>query len=147
MLRWIGRLLRGSNVTQTPVGEQAPPIPAVRCPRLGRTPRRDAGLVDATARTAWRALSPPIVNRSAGWTIAVEDEPPADDPDVLGHCVADAQLIVLYRMPHLELAPTRRALEREVTDTVLHEVAYMLGLDDEAAVEALGPLRLPRGRQ
>jgi len=30
-----------------------------------------------------------------------------------------------------------------VAETVLHEVAHALGLDDEEAVSALGPLGLP----
>ena len=145
MLRWIAQLLGRDGPRQELAA--APVIPVAGRPRLGRSPRRDAGLVDATARATWQALAPAITNRLAGWTLAVEDEPPADDPDVLGHCYADAQLIVIYRLPHLELAPTRRSLEREVADTVLHEVAHALGLDDEAAVSALGPLRLPQRRR
>lgn len=144
MLRWIARLLGHDRPRQEPAGASV--IPVAGRPRLGRAPRRDAGLVDATARATWRALAPAITNRLAGWTLVIEDEPPAEDPDVLGHCYADVQLIVIYRLPHLELAPTRRSLEREVVDTVLHEVAHALGLDDEAAVGALGPLRLPHRR-
>ena len=141
MLRWIAQILGRDRIAEEPADTSV--IAVARRPRLGRAPLRDAGLVDATARATWQALAPAITRRLAGWTLTVEDEPPVDDPDVCGHCYADAQLIVIYRLPHLELAPTRIALEREVAETVLHEVAHALGLDDEEAVSALGPLGLP----
>ncbi len=39
--------------------------------------------------------------------------------------------ITLYRLPHAAGARTRAELEQEVADTVWHEVAHYLGLDED----------------
>ncbi|MGE9808009.1 MULTISPECIES: metallopeptidase family protein [unclassified Janibacter] len=75
----------------------------------------------------------------------VEDEPPADDPDLLG--VYDGvplterdggwglgalpDRIVLFRGPLTRMCEDREELLDEVAITVVHEVAHHFGIDDE----------------
>lgn len=40
-------------------------------------------------------------------------------------------VITLYRLPILECCETRLEVEREIADTLWHEVAHYLGLDEE----------------
>jgi predicted Zn-dependent protease with MMP-like domain len=79
--------------------------------------------------------------------VQVEDEPPADDPDLLGlydgWSMTDAadglggfgarlpDRIVVYRRPLLAMSETREELVEEVRITVVHEVAHHFGLDDD----------------
>ena len=75
--------------------------------------------------------------------VLVEDDPPADDPQLLGLydgvALTDreanyaAQLpdrISLYRRPLLAMCDTVEQLEDEVRITVVHEVAHHFGIDD-----------------
>ncbi|MCY7402540.1 MAG: metallopeptidase family protein [Nocardioides sp.] len=75
--------------------------------------------------------------------VLVEDEAPADDPDLLGlydglalterpanHAGMLPDRILLFRGPLLEVADTVEDLEEEVRITVVHEVAHHFGLDD-----------------
>lgn len=75
--------------------------------------------------------------------VLVEDDAPADDPDLLGLydgvALTDreanyaAQLpdrILLFRGPLLDLCDTVEQLEDEVRITVVHEVAHHFGIDD-----------------
>jgi len=75
--------------------------------------------------------------------VLVEDEAPADDPDLLGlydgvalterEANYAAQLpdrIFLFRGPLLDLCDTVEQLEDEVRITVVHEVAHHFGIDD-----------------
>ncbi len=75
--------------------------------------------------------------------VLVEDEAPADDPDLLGlydgvalterEANYAAQLpdrIFLYRGPLLAMCDTAEQLEAEVRITVVHEVAHHFGIDD-----------------
>jgi len=75
--------------------------------------------------------------------VLVEDDAPADDPDLLGLydgvALTDreanyaAQLpdrIFLFRGPLLDLCDTVQQLEDEVRITVVHEVAHHFGIDD-----------------
>jgi predicted Zn-dependent protease with MMP-like domain len=75
--------------------------------------------------------------------VLVEDDPPDDDPDLLGiydgvsltERTADhADLpdrITIFRNPLLELCETPEELVREVRITVVHEIAHHFGIDDD----------------
>ena len=82
--------------------------------------------------------------------VLVEDEAPADDPELLGlydgvalterEANYTAQLpdrIFLYRGPLLAMCDSAEQLEEEVRITVVHEVAHHFGIDD-ARLHALG---------
>ena len=73
-----------------------------------------------------------------------EDEPPGDDPHLLG--VYDGvpltergsfwaagslpDRITIFRGPTLRMCRTREQVRREVTVTVVHEIAHHFGIDD-----------------
>jgi predicted Zn-dependent protease with MMP-like domain len=76
--------------------------------------------------------------------VLVEEDPPEDDPDLLGLydgvALTDAgfdlggQLparILIFRRPLLALCESREELEEEVRITVVHEVAHHFGIDDD----------------
>ncbi|WP_109473103.1 metallopeptidase family protein [Ornithinimicrobium cavernae] len=80
----------------------------------------------------------------------VEDEPPADDPDLLG--VYDGvplterddmfggampDRITIFRGPTLRMCEDREDVIDEVAVTVVHEIAHHFGIDDEK-LHALG---------
>jgi len=74
--------------------------------------------------------------------VLVEDEPPADEPDLLGvyegvsltERTADhtglPDRITVFRRPLLEMCETPEELVREVRITVVHEIAHHFGIDD-----------------
>ena len=74
--------------------------------------------------------------------VLIEAEPGDDDLDLLeddgnellgifrNHPPLPIQ-IVIFRGPILRTAHTRRQIEREVRDTVIHELGHYFGLDDE----------------
>jgi predicted Zn-dependent protease with MMP-like domain len=75
--------------------------------------------------------------------VLVEDEPPADEPDLLGvyegvsltERTADhtglPDRITVFRRPLLEMCETPEELVREVRITVVHEIAHHFGIDDD----------------
>src|SRR3954453_6271826 len=76
--------------------------------------------------------------------VLVEDDPPADDPDLLGlyegialterwgDPVMDLPArIFIFRNPLLDLCADEEELETEVRITVVHEVAHHFGIDDD----------------
>lgn len=80
----------------------------------------------------------------------VEDEPPADDPDLLG--VYDGipltergdlwggqmpDRITIFRGPTLRMCQDRDEVIDEIAITVVHEIAHHFGIDD-AKLHALG---------
>ena len=92
--------------------------------------------LDGTARRVGARLVDNVV-------VLVEDEPPEDDPDLLGlydglalteragdHAGA-AGPDLLFRGPLLTCATTEAELVDEVRITVVHEVAHHFGIDDE----------------
>ena len=74
--------------------------------------------------------------------VLVEDQPPPDDPDLLG--VYDGvsltersgdhtglpDRITIFRRPLLEMCADADELVREVRITVVHEIAHHFGIDD-----------------
>ncbi len=76
--------------------------------------------------------------------VIIEDEPPADDPALLGLydgvplTERDTQYsgvlpdrIFIYRNPTLRLCDTKADVIDEVHITVVHEIAHFFGIDDE----------------
>jgi predicted Zn-dependent protease with MMP-like domain len=75
--------------------------------------------------------------------VLVEDEPPADEPDLLGLYDGVAltersadhgglpDLVTVFRRPLLEMCETREELVREIRITVVHEIAHHFGIDDD----------------
>ncbi|HEX5861863.1 MAG TPA: metallopeptidase family protein [Nocardioides sp.] len=76
--------------------------------------------------------------------VLVEDDPPADDPDLLGlydgvalterygdYGMVLPDRIFIYRRPLLEMCETEEQLEEEVRITVVHEIAHHFGIDDD----------------
>ena len=76
--------------------------------------------------------------------VLVEDEPPADDPDLLGlydgvalterygdYGMELPDRIFIYRGPLSRMCEDAEDLEEEVRITVVHEVAHHFGIDDD----------------
>lgn len=82
--------------------------------------------------------------------VLVEDDPPPDEPDLLGlydgvaltDQTADFSgflpaRILIFRRPLQQMCASVEELEQEVRITVVHEVAHHFGIDD-ARLHALG---------
>lgn len=76
--------------------------------------------------------------------ILVEDEPPADEPDLLGlyegHALTSRgwdysgvlpDRILIFRNPILRICENDDDVVEEVAITVVHEIAHHFGIDDE----------------
>ncbi len=76
--------------------------------------------------------------------VLVEDEPPADEPDLLGLYEGVAlterwgegvmelpDRILVFRGPLLDLCASEEELVEEVRITVVHEIAHHFGIDDD----------------
>ena len=76
--------------------------------------------------------------------VLVEDEPPEDDPDLLGvydgtplterdstYSMAVPDRITVFRRPLLEMCEDEDEVVEEVRVTVVHEVAHHFGIDDD----------------
>jgi predicted Zn-dependent protease with MMP-like domain len=77
--------------------------------------------------------------------VLVEDDAPADDPELLGLYEGTPltergtwwaagtlpDRITIYRSPTLAICETREDVVEEVVITVVHEVAHFFGIDDE----------------
>ncbi len=76
--------------------------------------------------------------------VLVEDEPPADDPDLLGiydgtpltdrgagYTMALPDRITVFRLPTLAMCGDEEQVVAEVQVTVVHEIAHHFGIDDD----------------
>jgi len=76
--------------------------------------------------------------------VLVEDDAPADDPDLLGlydgvplterdstYSMTVPDRILVFRNPTLEMCDTEDDIVEEVRITVVHEIAHHFGIDDE----------------
>jgi predicted Zn-dependent protease with MMP-like domain len=101
---------------------------------------RFAELVEDAFRSVPAELSGLIDNVA----LFIEDDAPADDPDLLGYYDGVAlterdstyggQLpdrIVVFRKPTLAMCETEDEVVREVGITVVHEIAHHFGIDDD----------------
>lgn len=97
-------------------------------------------LVDA----AFEAIPDELTSRLDNVVLFIEDEPPADEPDLLGLydgvplTERDSQYgavlpdrIFIYRRPTLEMCDSEAEVVLEIGITVAHEIAHHFGIDDE----------------
>lgn len=94
-------------------------------------------------------VQPDLLDLLDNVVFLVEDEAPADDPDLLGlyegipQTERDAgwglgnlpDTIRLFRGPLTRMCEDREDLREEVVITVVHEIAHHFGIDDEALHE------------
>jgi len=106
---------------------------------------------DAAVGDALDAVPADLLDLMNNVVFLVEDEPPLDDPELLGlydgtplteryEGWAAGSLpdrITIFRGPTLRLCETRQEVLDEVTVTVVHEIAHHFGIDD-ARLHELG---------
>ena len=76
--------------------------------------------------------------------VLVEDDPPSDDPDLLGlydgipiterdstYMMAVPDRITIFRNPTLAMCESEDEVVEEVGITVVHEIAHHFGIDDD----------------
>ncbi len=76
--------------------------------------------------------------------VLVEDDPPADDPELLGvydgipiterdstYVMAVPDRITIFRNPTLAMCESDEEVVEEVGITVVHEIAHHFGIDDD----------------
>ena len=104
---------------------------------------------EALVEQALDEIPDELASLVANVVVLVEDEPPPDDPDLLG--VYDGvsltergtdhtglpDRITIFRRPLLEMCAYDEELVREVRITVVHEIAHHFGIDD-ARLHELG---------
>jgi predicted Zn-dependent protease with MMP-like domain len=89
------------------------------------------------------AVRPELLGLLDNVVILVEDDPPADDPDLLGvyegHALTERgwdysgvlpDRIIIYRNPILSICADEQEVVDEVAVTVVHEIAHHFGIDD-----------------
>ena len=95
-------------------------------------------------RAALDEVPPDLTRLIDNCVVLVEDDPPADDPDLLGrydgtplterdrgYTMALPDRITVFRNPTLAICETESDVVREVRTTVVHEIAHHFGLDDD----------------
>jgi predicted Zn-dependent protease with MMP-like domain len=97
---------------------------------------------EALVEQALDEIPDEIARQVHNLVVLVEDEPPADEPDLLGLYVGVAltesgadhgglpDRITVFRGPLLAMCANRDELVREVRITVVHEIAHHFGIDD-----------------
>ncbi|MGA9746559.1 MAG: metallopeptidase family protein [Nocardioides sp.] len=89
------------------------------------------------------AVPPELAAFIDNCVVLVEDEAPADDPDLLGlydgtplterdsaYAGVLPDRITIYRRPTLEMCESEERVVAEVNITVVHEIAHHFGIDD-----------------
>ncbi len=102
------------------------------------------------AEQALAELPPELAALLDNVVLFVEDDPPADDPDLLGYydgvplterdstyAGALPDRIMVFRNPTLAICDTEADVVDEVGITVVHEIAHHFGIDD-ARLHELG---------
>jgi predicted Zn-dependent protease with MMP-like domain len=105
---------------------------------------------EAAVADALDGIPPELARMMDNVVILVEDEPPGDEPDLLGLYEGtpltergDAwagslpDRITIFRNPILEICDGRDEVVEEVQVTVVHEIAHHFGIDDDR-LHALG---------
>jgi predicted Zn-dependent protease with MMP-like domain len=99
---------------------------------------------------AFRAVPPELAALLDNVALFIEDDPPDDDPELLGYYDGVAlterdssyggalpDRIVVFRNPTLAICDTEADVIDEVRITVVHEIAHHFGIDD-ARLHELG---------
>jgi predicted Zn-dependent protease with MMP-like domain len=94
--------------------------------------------------TAMDDVPPELAALVDNCVVLVEDDPPADDPDLLGvydgtpltergdgYTMALPDRITIFRRPTLEMCESEEEVVDEVRITVVHEIAHHFGIDDD----------------
>ena len=89
-------------------------------------------------------IPPPLAALMDNVVVLVEDEPPRDDPTLLGLYVGTPlterdsgytfrppDQVFVYRGPLLRMCTDSDELAEEIEITVVHEIAHHFGIDDE----------------
>jgi predicted Zn-dependent protease with MMP-like domain len=89
-------------------------------------------------------VPPELLGLMDNVVILVADDPPVDEPELLGlyegHALTDRgwdysgvlpDRITIFRNPILDLCDTEDDVVEEVAVTVVHEIAHHFGIDDE----------------
>ena len=88
-------------------------------------------------------IPPELTRLMDNVAVFVEDEPPADDPELLGlyegtpltdrgewYAGVLPDRITIYRLPTLRICDTEDDVIDEVAITVVHEIAHHFGIDE-----------------
>ncbi|OLB80092.1 MAG: hypothetical protein AUI14_08015 [Actinobacteria bacterium 13_2_20CM_2_71_6] len=110
----------------------------------------DRGRFEELVGDALDAVPGQLLDLLDNVVILVEDDPPRDDPELLGvyegHALTERgwdyggvlpDRITIFRNPILALCDTEDAVVEEVQVTVVHEIAHHFGIDD-ARLHELG---------
>ncbi len=150
---WVGRRRgRCAGRPETSGADSSAPT----APFRARLP--DNGLVLEMTREEFEELvaealdriPPELTRLMDNVAVFVEDEPPTDDPELLGlyegtpltdrgewYAGVLPDRITVYRGPTLRLSETREDVVQETEVTVVHEIAHHFGIDD-ARLHTLG---------
>ena len=92
----------------------------------------------------------PLADLMDNVVVLIEEEPPKDDPDLLGlylgtpltergsgYTFAPPDQVLIFRGPLLRMCEDAEELAEEVEITVVHELAHHFGIDD-ARLDELG---------
>lgn len=95
-------------------------------------------------------VPPELLDLMDNVVVLVENDPPADDPELLGVYEGYAltergwdyagvlpDRIIIYRNPILRICDTEDDVVEEIAITVVHEIAHHFGIDD-ARLHELG---------
>ena len=89
-------------------------------------------------------VPPELAGLMTNIVVLVEDDPPPDDPDLLGlydgtplterdstYAGVLPDRILVFRNPTLDMCESEEEVVEEVHITVVHEIAHHFGIDDE----------------
>ena len=119
-----------------------------RCPPVGKNEtvplEMDRDRFDALVDQALDGIPDELASLVRNVVVLVEDEPPEDEPDLLGLYEGVAlterwgdpmmelpDRIFVFRGPLLDMCESEEELVEEVRITVVHEVAHHFGIDDD----------------
>lgn len=109
----------------------------------------DRAAFEALVERALDDIPAELAGHVENLVVLVEDEPPADDPDLLGLydgvALTERQAnhtglpdrVFVFRKPLQEMCETEEQLVEEVRITVVHEIAHHFGISD-AELDRLG---------
>ena len=153
----VGAAFRRARVRVSRTVGPVSPVRTGPCLPYGR-PVPDNGRVLEMTREKFEELvaealdriPPELTRLMDNVAVFVEDEPPADDPELLGlyegtpltergewYAGVLPDRITIYRGPTLRMCETRDDVIAETEVTVVHEIAHHFGIDDER-LHALG---------